>query len=244
MHGLSAAALLNVWERGLPRTPAERAYALLRAALPETSAGVLASWTVGQRDAALLTLRERTFGPDLEARAACPACAAPLEMKFRVADLRVQAASEEPREHWLRRDGQEVQFRVPTLADLHAASESRDPIQARRHLLNACVLKALRDGVEVPVELLQDEVVQQVEERMAQADPQADVRLDLSCPACGHGWQSTFDIGTFFWSEINAKAQRLLHDVHRLAREYGWSEADILALSPARRHLYLEMAGS
>src|SRR5258707_6768005 len=123
MDGLAAAALVTVWQRGLPRTPAERTYGLLRAAFPEPSADVMVLWTVGQRDAALLTLRERTFGSYLEARAACPGCAASLEMKFRVADLRVQPGCGEPSEYWLRRDGQEVHFRVPTLGDLYAAAE-------------------------------------------------------------------------------------------------------------------------
>ena len=76
---------------------------------------------------------------------------------------------------------------------------------------------------------------------MAEADPQADIQLALSCPACGHQWLSTFDIVSFFWSEINAWAYRILREVHILASAYGWREADILAMSPYRRQLYLEM---
>ena len=76
---------------------------------------------------------------------------------------------------------------------------------------------------------------------MAQADPQADVQLALSCPACSHQWQSVFDIVSFFWSEMNAWAYRILREVHILASAYGWREADILAMSPYRRQLYLKM---
>ena len=76
---------------------------------------------------------------------------------------------------------------------------------------------------------------------MAQADPQADVQLALSCPVCGHKWQTAFDIVSFFWSEINAWAARILREVHILAWGYGWREADILALRPWRREVYLEM---
>src|SRR6266478_5529274 len=152
MHGLSAAVLLNVWERGLPQTPAERAFTLLRAACPETSADVMVSWTIGQRDAALLTLHELTFSPDLEAQIACPACAAALEMTLRVGDLRLPPRAEEPREHCMRQGEHEVHFRLPTLRDLHDAIELKDPVQAQRHLLKACVLKTMRDGMPVPVE--------------------------------------------------------------------------------------------
>ena len=84
---------------------------------------------------------------------------------------------------------------------------------------------------------------QKIIDQMALADPQADVQLNLSCPACNHHWQSVFDIVSFFWSEIHAWAQRTLREIHALASAYGWREADILALSPRRRQLYLEMIG-
>ena len=65
--------------------------------------------------------------------------------------------------------------------------------------------------------------------------------LALACPACGHRWQSVFDIAAFLWREIDAWAQRTLRDVHALARGYGWHESDILALTATRRQIYLEM---
>ena len=63
----------------------------------------------------------------------------------------------------------------------------------------------------------------------------------LYCPECGHRWHATFDIVSFFWSEIDAWAYRTLHQVHRLASAYGWREADILAMSPWRRQFYLSL---
>jgi citrate lyase gamma subunit len=95
-----------------------------------------------------------------------------------------------------------------------------------------------RQLAELPAEAIDAAVA-----RMAEADPQADVQLDLTCPACGHRWLALFDIVPFLWSEINAWAQRTLQDVHRLASAYGWREADVLALTPWRRQVYLEMAG-
>ena len=80
-----------------------------------------------------------------------------------------------------------------------------------------------------------------VQERISQVDPQADVTLALTCPACSHRWEAIFDVLTFFWTEIQAWAQRVLREVHVLASAYGSREADILALSPSRRQAYLEM---
>ena len=77
---------------------------------------------------------------------------------------------------------------------------------------------------------------------MSELDPEAETRFDLVCAACGHLWSALFDITAFFWTEIQALAQRLLHDVTTLARLYGWREADILAMSNTRRTYYLERA--
>jgi hypothetical protein len=43
---------------------------------------------------------------------------------------------------------------------------------------------------------------------------------------------------------MDARARALLAEVHSLARAYGWTEPEILALSPQRRAAYLEMAGA
>ena len=63
----------------------------------------------------------------------------------------------------------------------------------------------------------------------------------MTCPACGRFWQAAFDIASYLWSELDALAQRLLGEVHTLARAYGWREADVLSMSPWRRQFYLEM---
>ena len=78
---------------------------------------------------------------------------------------------------------------------------------------------------------------------MARRDPQAEVLLDLDCPACNHRWQILFDIASFFYAEVSAYAKRLLREVHTLARRYGWREADILSMSTARRQFYIELPG-
>jgi len=93
----------------------------------------------------------------------------------------------------------------------------------------------------VPAAALPAEVVTAIAQCMAEADPQADVQLALACPQCQHAWEASFDIVSYFWSEIQAWAGRILREVHSLASAYGWREAEILALSPWRRQAYLEL---
>jgi len=74
-------------------------------------------------------------------------------------------------------------------------------------------------------------------------DPAADISLALNCPDCAHAWEMGFDIGVYFWREIQAAARRIVLEVDALARAYGWSETEILGMSASRRNLYLEMVG-
>jgi len=85
-------------------------------------------------------------------------------------------------------------------------------------------------------------VIEMVVDGMAEADPQSGP-LSLTCAACNHKWFVGFDIVSYFCTEINAWASRMLREVHLLASTYGWRENDILAMSPWRRQSYLEMIG-
>ena len=123
--------------------------------------------------------------------------------------------------------------RLATLAD--AAS-------ARGALIEACVVEARTGDAAVPPDALPDDVIARVAQAMAEADPQAAPVVALGCPSCGHAWEAGFDIAAFLCRELDAWARRLLLDVHVLARRYGWTEGDVLALSPARRRAYLELA--
>jgi hypothetical protein len=248
MRSLSATELLNVWEHGLTQSPVQCALALLAAACPDTPADTLSQLSIGQRDARLLTLREWAFGPQIAGLAACPGCGERLEMAFNVSEIRASlplpgsnGVSEEIETFALSIAAYALSFRLPNSHDLSVIADQADVAAIRRQLFERCVLSAQRGGADVSVAELPSDVVAAIVARMAEADPQADVQIALTCPACAHQWQATFDILSFFWQEITDWAQRILREVHTLASAYGWREADILALSPRRRQFYLEM---
>jgi uncharacterized protein (UPF0212 family) len=241
MRALSASELLSVWERGLTQSPVERALALLIAANPESAPDDMARLSIGQRDAQLLTLREWMFGSQLVSLASCSDCGEQLELAFEVSDIRA-GQSHQSQALAMSAAGYEVDLRLPNSLDL-AAIASHNSTEARRLLLDRCVVRVQREGADAPLDQLPEDVKTAISEQMALADPQANVELALACPACGHQWQAVFDIAAFFWSEINAWAIRLLREVHAIASAYGWREADIVTLSPMRRQLYLDMIG-
>jgi hypothetical protein len=241
MHPLCAPDLLRVWEEGQPRSLLDRALLLLSYACPEDGPDELAALPIGHRDDRLLTLREWAMGPTLQCLETCPGCGERLELSFRVDDVRAPCA---PATDVLSvdHDGYHVEFRLPTSADLASITTIGDPAAAERELLGRCLL-SVRSGDRQHRHRLPADVRAAVVAKMAEADPQADVHTELSCPACEATWPVAFDIVSFFWAEIDVWARQTLHSVHRLASAYGWSEADVLALSPRRRQYYLEMVG-
>jgi len=242
MRVLSDTELLDVWERAFEQLPLERALALLAAATG-TDAAELMHLSIGERDALLLDLREKTFGSQLSSVATCPACDEPLEMSFQVAQLRMANPEDKPpRSLSLNVDGYEVSFRLPNSLDLSALSSVQEDIAAaRRVLFERCLLAARRGAVEQTAGALPSEVVDAIVERMGQADAQGDIQFALKCPRCAHEWLAAFDIASFFWTELNVWARRTLREVHALAGAYGWRETDILSMSPQRRRFYLSM---
>ena len=230
MRALSSADLLRVWECGLGHEPLERALVVL-AATGESDADP-AALTIGERDAQLLAVREQTFGDVLTAIAPCPQCGDEIELSCRISDLRVPPRSQDGLS--LSDAGIHVEFRLPTTNDVRATDEY-DALLAR------CIVRATRDGEPIDASALPAPTVTRVVEQMGAADSQADITFAVSCEACGHRWDAPFDIESFFWTELQAWAARMLAEVHQLAAAYGWSEEAILGMSPTRRHLYLNL---
>jgi len=227
MRPLSNAALLEAWEAGLGQPHVERALSLLVAGVPEEPADALASLTIGERDERLFRLREATFGSRMPLVAACPRCGEALEAEVSANELLMQSGGDVRAPFEIDVGGRAIRFRLPNSIDLAVVRGRAD---AERALFERCV-----EGEH------DDDVMEAVAAKMAELDPQSDIDLSLTCPACGHTWRAPFDIASYFWSEIDAWAQRLLLEIHELARGYGWSERDILAMSAPRRRAYLEL---
>ncbi|MFJ6620679.1 hypothetical protein ACIQOW_24275 [Kitasatospora sp. NPDC091335] len=263
------AALLATWEAGLAAGRAGRALLLHTVARPGVGAAELLAVPLGERDAELFGLRVELFGEKLDVRVGCPGCAEEMEFAFEAGQLLgaarpatgpptasaprpvsapqpatapqsvtgPQSVTEALR---VELDGWRVRFRLPTPGDLAAAEQAPGGL-ARAVLLERCVLTAEHDGEPVAARQLPEPVQRRLAEAAAAADPCADVRLNLSCPGCGEPALAELDIASYLWEELDDWARATLLDVHLLATAYGWSETEILALSPLRRRYYLEL---
>lgn len=255
MRNLSAAELLTVWERMLDKPPVTQALGLLSVAFPEHTFEQLAHLSIGQRDALLLMVRERLFGTQLNSVAVCPQCQQRIELVFSTSDLRVEPTPSLVKNSTdtvmsLTMEGYKVDFRLPNSIDLASIETCIDPDHAREQLLHQCIQsvtrliagndeeETLNNGYQLPASL-----TDAIARRMAEADPQADTQLALTCPDCSYSWSATFDIVAYLMEEIHRWAKHMLREIHNLARAYGWREADILAMTPTRRQAYLELLG-
>jgi hypothetical protein len=240
---LSDGELLAAWEDGAVLPHAERVLPLLRRDA-ETGEDVL-RWPLGRRDALLLDLHERAFGATLTGTSECPECGEEVELSLPVDQLRTTHA-DELGEHELvdGATGHRVRFRLLCADDLSAAAREPDGEAAERTLLARCVLAAEAAGEPVAVTDLPPAVTEELGRRMAAADPQGELRLQLDCPECDAGWTTELDPADFVWRELDQRARSTLLEVACLAAAYGWSESEVLALTRERRRAYLELAGT
>lgn len=242
MRRLSEAEILEVWERGQGRGAEQQALAPLLVASPERPAEELARLPVGERDEALLDLRRLTLGSLLQGSAPCPGCG--LTVDFAVEVEEVLAAGRGARRGAVEvaAGGVEISLRPLDSLDLAFAGAAPSLAEARRRLVERAVVSAVRDGEPVAAAELPEEAVAALAEALEARDPLAVVPLAMACGRCGRSWQPLLEVAGFVWRELAARAERTMSDVHSLAQTYGWSESTILALSPARRQYYLELA--
>lgn len=237
MHSLTQTQLLDLWDAGSRLNPWRRAALLLQYAWPEET---VAQWPLGRVNARLLELRAAVFGPAWNCAADCPACRQVSEVQLDISALLAAAPDDDvaPSATWYTLDeASAARFRLPVLADL---TEARPAEAANAERLFHAI-------VEVPdrpaTATLEDETPLRaaVEQAVLRLDPLSAIDIVMYCPACGHRWRAAAEVIGMLWADLSVAARRLLADVARLAALFGWSEQQILALSPLRRQHYLDM---
>jgi hypothetical protein len=243
VRGLAGRDLLTVWEAGSVEGRVQRPLTALRLCFPELTHDELAGLPVGDRDALMFAVHAATFGPQLECLARCPQCQESVEFTLGADALPDAPAPrfEPPEYRAFEVDGRVLEYRLPDSRDLAAASTLDDAAEARALLAMRCVRDL--EGSGGASSDMPEGVIVALSMEIAKRQPWADIQVALACPTCGASWDSALDLSEFVWGEISAEARRLAREVHSLARAYGWAEADILAMTPARRRTYLALLG-
>lgn len=230
MRAFSSSEVLDLCDRGVRLHPLDRSLLVLSAVFPSQSEDY-ADWSLGRRNRALFELHAACFGLHLRGWSACSRCGEKVEFDIDAGLLTTATPGDSSSDGVVIRG---ERYRLPTSRDLAGALSCDLEIVALR-LLDRC---RIGDG---SVSDWDEIALRDAGETLAAADPLAETRLALDCPSCAHQWNDVLDIGCFVWAEIESRARRVLEEVHTLASAYGWSEAETLSLSAARRASYMRM---
>jgi hypothetical protein len=243
MHTLADSDLLHVWETMRGQTLPRRAAALLAVATPDMARSRLAGMSLGERERRLLDLHARCFGSRLSCVADCAQCGETFEFELDARALSAgwPAPAENTQPLSIETPSYRVEMRLPTVEDSIVVGDAQDARQAYRTLLKRCLVCTKPTGEAVAPEALPPALLQEAAARMESADPAAELMISMACPSCEVVLNEPLDLAAFCWAEVEARAPRLMAEVHTLASHYGWSEADILAMSRVRRNAYLGM---
>ncbi len=242
MRGLTPTEIIRLWETAYRLHPIDQVLSILLPVMVEQNRDDLAALPLSQRNALLLSLRRATFGDELPGKSDCPQCGETVEFELNCREFATDTTK--PEHKHISLENYTVTIRPLNSFDLAAAACATELQHARDLLSDRCVVEARHyDNIITPA-TLPKEIRGRITETAAATDPQAEMLLNLNCPACDHQWQSLFDIAHILWLEISTRAQRLLMDVHLLARAYGWTEEEILKLSDLRRSAYLQMVAT
>jgi uncharacterized protein (UPF0212 family) len=215
--------LLETWEQAWREPPSRRAATILTVLAGEANAVAL---PIGDRDRKLFELLAAHYGQQLSGLAECPECGAAIEI---AADVQALMAGGTAGPFPVATGSDTVLVRHPDTSDIEATAAAADPA---RCLAERC---SIHEGE------LSDEAVARIADAILDADPLLDLEIGVTCPSCGHDAAFAFDVAAYLWERIDASARQAMRQVDRLARAYGWSEAEILALPPGRRTAYLSM---
>jgi hypothetical protein len=206
-----------------------RVRALLERCVVAPAGARVGALVAGDREAVLLHLRAITAGEHFGCSVSCPLCDEGMDLHMAVAELLLGPYPDPQPEHVATLPGGEVRFRLPTVDDLDAAAAASEP---ERELLARVVLAG---------EIATDADRESLAAELERLDPQAELRLTLTCVDCGAPVESVLDAAGLVLGELARSHDELARDVHALALHYHWSEDAILALDVPRRRRYLDL---
>ena len=243
MRRVNASELLAIWEREMDQPLIQKSLILLYQANPGMELEDIAKLNIGKRDGMLFQLREWMFGPRLINIAYCQKCNECIEWETDISDLRMSdnSVKESQDEYSFKIENFSIQFRLPNTNDIKCSIDNSDDNLDPKKILTNCLLDVKNDLEDFEISNLPDKVFDALENLIEKKDPQADIRMLLTCPNCSNQWEARFDIISYLWTEINSWAKNILQEVVFLARSLGWSEQEILSMSPKRRQMYIEL---
>jgi hypothetical protein len=230
-------------EEAIEATDTAQAIALLDRLLVTTPGAALGpgqahTLTASDRDRLLATIFQAEFGTRIDCTLQCEICGEPFDIDFQLLELMASLGAslgEAPEtlspDRPDRRDGvvrleDGRRLRLPRGED-ELAVHGLPPDLAGTELLTRCLVEG-EAGPDDPAVL----------DALERAAPIIDAELEATCPECGAGALAHFDLQHYLLTAIAQQAPARIGEIHLLAKTYGWSLAEILALRHSRRRAF------
>jgi hypothetical protein len=226
MPGIDAVSALSLWEGGGQYSALDRAV-LLAAHIAGISHDAAADLPLHQRDRLLISELHRLGAGTVSVVAHCPECRTLHEADIALAPL---LDSHDTPDAAVTLNGRSAAIRAPSSRQLAAILNGGAPSELGKLCCeDEAMLADPRAGAAI-------------ETALENAFPLLNIMIAMQCDDCGLPFARRFDPVPLLWARVAVLAQRALADVDVLARTYGWSEAEIFALSPVRRQHYCALA--
>jgi hypothetical protein len=192
------------------------------------------SWTLAQRLQALLAIALAGELAPLALVQRCRECNELLELhvapEMFVRDERVEHFTWSPEPECT------VRVALPTGREQQVWSHA-DGVTMRtmaRELIWEVNGRAPDKGWEIP-----ETWIESLGEELERHDPLTGLEIESQCPACSVTAGLAFDLEAQLLTQLHARQQQTLTEIHRLASVYHWTESAILDLPVWRRRHYL-----
>lgn len=200
----------------------------------DTAREALWQWNVVDRLQGLLAIAYASNGAGTAALAHCSDCRGQIELELGLAGF---AAESIETVECTTPEGRRIRCRLPTGADLSAwmhDAAGDESWLAQRLVIAVDDLPPGRDW------RLPDAWLAPIADALQAADPLTALKLDVQCPFCGRALAVEVDLESLLLTALGRRQRAVIEDVHRLASNYHWNEAEIVAMPAWRRRRYLD----
>ena len=218
MEGPTGSSILDIYLQGMAAEPARRAALLCTA-----GGGDASRLSIGDVDRAIWDWLRANFDGPLDAVMTCTACGESVEFTI-PDDFSLPAPSAGTRRLRVAFGGSEYTLRLPRLDDFQGGVLSRDALSEGAPWSEPAFEAAAQSA-------------------LLKADPGLQVEMKLECAACGSVQVLPLDVAGFAWARVEQAARRVVREVAKLARLFGWSEAELTSMTSARRAIWLAEIG-
>jgi hypothetical protein len=138
-----------------------------------------------------------------------------------------------------------IQLRKPIGRDQIESSKTCDVDENEtiRHIIQRLIIRDDQDqGINNQEwKIPGDDWIGDIDNAMSEFDPLVNFSISITCPYCENEGKHDVDLEELALKKLHMIQRRLVHMIHRIAKNYHWSEQQILAIPSWRRSQYISL---